>query len=279
MTPSTRTVRGKGIPRESGRPSFLELGQGRNAARIPILYEDRSVIAIDKPAGWLLIPFSWQLTQRNLQAAITSSIAAGDYWAKSRNLKFLRAVHRLDGETSGVLLLARSSGAADAYADLFESRRMEKRYLAVVQGVPQQRQWTCQAPLSPDPDRHGRVRVDSREGKAAETAFRLLAVSEGCSLIEARPVTGRTHQIRVHLLQARHPVVGDDLYGPVQGTPQTPAQRHRARFPLGLRSVQLGYLDPFLRRRTEIHASAGEFLEAFGFASDADCREPGEGTR
>lgn len=253
-----------------GRSPFLELGQGKNLVRIPILHEDRSVIAIDKPAGWLLIPFSWQSTQRNLQAAITSSIAAGDYWAKSRNLKFLRAVHRLDGETSGVLLLARSSGAVDAYGDLFESRRMEKRYLVVVQGVPNQTSWTCDSPLSPDPDRHGRVRIDRRTGKEAETRFRLLAVGKNRSLIEAKPRTGRTHQIRVHLSEAGHPVVGDDLYGQESRTPITAAARRRVRFPLGLRAVELAYLDPFLRRRVEIRASAGEFLAAFGFAADAE---------
>ena len=60
------------------------------AMRIPILYEDRSVLIIDKPPGWLLVPFSWQRTGRNLQAALTSSIAAGDFWARSRNLKFLK---------------------------------------------------------------------------------------------------------------------------------------------------------------------------------------------
>jgi 23S rRNA pseudouridine1911/1915/1917 synthase len=258
----TKTGRGR-------RPSFMELGLGKNAIQIPILHEDRSTIAIDKPAGWLLIPFSWQSTQRNLQAAITSSIAAGDFWAKSRNLKFLRAVHRLDGETSGVLLLARSAGAVDAYGNLFESRRMEKRYLVVAEGIPKQSNWTCQASLSPDPDRHGRIQVDARHGKEAETTFRLLSVSGARSLLEARPLTGRTHQIRVHLLEANHPVVGDDLYGSGTRTPQTAAARHRVRFPLGLRAIELAYIDPFLRRRIEIRASVGGFLEAFGFPEDA----------
>jgi RluA family pseudouridine synthase len=249
------------------RAPFIELGQGRNAARIRILYEDRSVIAIDKPAGWLLIPFSWQLTQRNLQAAITSSIAAGDYWARSRNLKFLRALHRLDGETSGVLLLARSAGAVNTYGELFEARRMEKRYLAVVHGQPRETEWTCRARLGPDPMENGRVKIDSRKGKEAETAFRVLHSAGHKSLIEARPVTGRTHQIRVHLLQAGYPVVGDELYGPEAKAPQPSGVRHRASFPLGLRSVTLAYFDPFLRRRISIHASAAEFLKAFGLES------------
>src|SRR5438128_9176077 len=112
------------------KPQQIELGDG---TIIPILYEDRSVLAIDKPAGWLLIPTSWERTARNLQLAIESSIAAGDFWAKSRNLKFLRFVHRLDAETTGVLLLGKSAGAMPVYSQLFEGREVEKVYLAVVE--------------------------------------------------------------------------------------------------------------------------------------------------
>src|SRR5215831_2735876 len=104
------------------KPNFIELPTGET---IPILYEDRSVLAIDKPRGWMLVPFSWQKTNRNLQAALTSSIAAGDFWARSRNLRYLRFVHRLDADTSGILLLAKSPGALRTYSELFESRRME----------------------------------------------------------------------------------------------------------------------------------------------------------
>lgn len=249
------------------RVPYIELDQGRNAIRIPILHEDRSALAVDKPAGWLLIPFSWQSTQRNLQAAITSSIAAGDFWARSRNLRFLRAVHRLDGDTSGVLLLAKSAGALDAYGALFESRRMEKRYLAVVHGVPATKEWICRARLSPDPDQHGRVRIDPRRGKETETRFQLLAVAGARSLVEARPVTGRTHQIRVHLLEAGHPIVGDPLYGPAHASqPDSSRKPGHGHFPLGLRAVELAYVDPFRRCRVEIRADTAGFLNAFQFA-------------
>src|SRR5438093_1089288 len=78
------------------KTSYIELGSGE---QIPILYEDRSVIAIDKPRGWMLVPFSWQKTDLNLQAAITSAIAEGQFWARSRNLKLLQHVHRLDACT------------------------------------------------------------------------------------------------------------------------------------------------------------------------------------
>jgi RluA family pseudouridine synthase len=257
------------------KPSFIELGRGRHLVCIPILYEDRSVIAIDKPAGWMLVPFSWQRTQRNLQAAIASSIGAGDFWARSRNLKFLRYVHRLDGDTSGVLLMARSPGATETYGDLFKSRQMEKRYLAVVHGVPNQTEWICRARLSPDRQQIGRVIVDRKKGKDAETAFRVLRRAGGRALIEAHPITGRTHQIRVHLLAAGHPVVGDDLYGP--GTRRWPIRESRVppQFPLGLRAVELAYLDPFQRRPVQIVAPSEEFLAWFGMeGGPLDMRKP-----
>lgn len=240
------------------RSRYVEVGDYRDPIRFLILYEDRSVIAIDKPAGWLLVPFSWQSTQRNLQAAITSAIEAREFWAKSRNLRFLRAVHRLDGDTSGILLMARSPGAVDSFSALFESRRMRKRYLAVVKGKPARPEWTCQLPLAPDPRHIGRMVVDEQEGKDAETRFHLLRSNLTHSLLEVFPRTGRTHQIRVHLLTAGLPIVGDDLYG---GAPTGSDE-----FPLGLRAVGLEYEDPFQRRTIRIRAGAEDFLRTFGFA-------------
>lgn len=251
------------------RPPYIELGQGPDLIRIPILYEDRSVMAIDKPAGWLLVPFSWQRTSRNLAAALVSSIAAGDFWAKSRNLKFLRNIHRLDGDTSGILLMGRSLGAVDTLSNLFEERRISKTYLVVVEGTPSKSAWTCRVPIGPDPRRHGRVIVDFKGGRDAETDFRVVASKGNTSLVEARPLTGRTHQIRVHLLEAGHPVVGDELYGrPLKNAdPWAP-------FPLGLRAARLAYIDPFVRRPVRIAAPVGDFLKAFGWPADAWKEEP-----
>ena len=236
------------------KPSHIELPDG---TRIPILYEDRSVLAIDKPAGWLLVPDSWERTGRNLQLALTSSLKLGDFWARSRNLKFLRFVHRLDADTSGVLLLAKSPGALQALSKLFEARRVEKSYLAAVRGIPGEKTWTCRLRLAPEKKAIGRMKVDQRAGKDAETHFTVLQTRKDSALIEARPTTGRTHQIRVHLATAGHAVIGDPLYGP-----KDVMQPGRE---LALRAVALAYCDPFQKTQVRIQAPNSEFKKRFGF--------------
>src|SRR5215472_14835814 len=232
------------------KPDYIELPTGE---KISILYEDRSVLAIDKSRGWMLVPASWQKTSRNLQMAVTSSIAARDFWARSRNLRFLRFVHRLDADTTGILLFGKSPGAVNTYGDLFEIRKMEKKYLAVVEGELKQKEWVCRLKIGPDTRHRGKMRVDARGGKEAETAFRVLQMVGDKGLIEARPYTGRTHQIRVHLAEAGLPIVGDELYGA------------KMRAELGLRAVELAYSDPFTRRRVCIRAPMEEFCNEYGF--------------
>src|SRR5438093_1591291 len=126
-------------------------------------------------------------------------------------------------------------GALETFGDLFESRKMEKIYLAVSHQRPKQSQWNCRLSLAPDPNQIGRMVSDQR-GKLAETDFRLVASAHGKHLIEARPYTGRTHQIRVHLAKSGCPVVGDELYG------------RGEKEPMALRAVGLAYNDPFTRK-------------------------------
>ena len=218
-------------------------------------------MAVDKPRDWMLVPFSWQKMNRNLQAALTSSIAAKDYWARSRNLRFLRFIHRLDAETTGILLFGKSPGAVTSYGRLFESRQMEKVYLAVVESRSQQETWTCRLKLSPDPRQPGRMKAHPSQGKDAETHFRVVQTTGAMTLIEARPLTGRTHQIRVHLAESKHPIVGDEQYG---------SAGQRKGVNIALRAVALSYRDPFTRREIHIEAPVDWFLKEYGFGTGAD---------
>jgi len=247
------------------KPKYIELGNGETL--IPILYEDRSVLALDKPGGWMLAPDSWDRTGRNLHLALQSSLNAGDFWARSRGLKYLRFVHRLDAETTGITLFAKSPGVLRALSEIFEEREVEKYYWAVVHGIPKQPQWTCDAALMPDPGMKGRMKTVPRpklekelaEGNAkeAETRFRVLKSFAETALVEARPITGRTHQIRVHLAAAGHSIIGDPLYGPDEKAESKGRQR------LALRAVKLEYRDPFQKRKIWIEAPTEEFLKEF----------------
>jgi 23S rRNA pseudouridine1911/1915/1917 synthase len=241
-----------------GKPNQIELPDRTRAA---ILYEDRSVLAIDKPAGWMLAPESWAKGSRNLQRALMLSVQARDHWARSRNLRYVRFVHRLDAETSGVLLLAKTPGALSVLSGLFETRQVRKKYLAVVRGHPPQSQWICRLKIAPAPGAIGRMQAGEAGGKPAETAFTVLQQGRECALIEAVPVTGRTHQIRLHLAAAGHPVLGDALYG-------------KAGPALALRAVEIAYTDPFQKRPVRITAPIGEFLRRHHFAVSAGPARP-----
>jgi len=152
-----------------------------------------------------------------------------------------------------VLLLAKSRGALAPFGKLFSGRLVQKTYLAVTDGIPKEKEWTCTLPLGADPAVPGKHRVDHEDGKESETRFRVLETRNGRALVEAYPHTGRTHQIRLHLLAAGCPVAGDILYG----------KPHPAG--LGLRAVELAYPDPFTHRPIRIRAERPEFEKAFGF--------------
>jgi RluA family pseudouridine synthase len=236
------------------KPDYIELAESE---RIPILYEDRSVLVIDKPRGWMLAPSGWRKTSRNLQLALTHGIRFGELWARSRNLNFIRFVHRLDAETTGVLMLGKSPGAVSTFSRLFETRQVTKVYLTVVAGTPPSNTWTCRLKLSPDARRPGRVRVDEPQGKEAQTCFQVLDSRPGMALLEARPLTGRMHQIRVHLAAAGCPVLGDGLYG-------KPSSVERPL--LALRAVALSYRDPFSGSPVHVQAPRDPFLAEHGLA-------------
>ncbi|MBN1241626.1 MAG: RluA family pseudouridine synthase [Spirochaetales bacterium] len=170
-------------------------------AIIPVLLEDPAFLAVDKPAGFLVIPDRYDVL------APVVSVRLEDAYGS------LLTVHRLDKDTSGALLYARSAEAHAALSKAFEKRVVEKTYRAVVLGEPEWDETVCEIPLLPDGDPMHRTVADPERGKPSRTRFRVLGRHGRFSLVEAQLDTGRTHQIRVHLKALGHPVACDRLYG------------------------------------------------------------------
>jgi 23S rRNA pseudouridine1911/1915/1917 synthase len=173
-----------------------------------VLHSDERLLVLAKPAGLSLKtpPSRPGEALERLLVALGPEERALYGWGE------LHLVHRLDVGTSGVVVLARDQDMHRELVSAFAERRVEKTYLAWVWGHPRPREGRYGAALGPDREDRRRMRVDP-QGRPAATRYRVLAAPRHVALVALWPETGRTHQIRVHLAAAGHPVVGDDLYG------------------------------------------------------------------
>jgi RluA family pseudouridine synthase len=180
---------------------------------IPVLYEDEHLLAISKPSGLLCSPDRADMARPSLMKLLHQGIEEAKPWARERGLSYLANVHRLEVETSGVLLLARNKPALVTLANLFGSEKPLKEYLALVQNTPLSGEFEVDAKLGPHPTQEGMMRVDQKQGKRSRTRFLVAEGFQGWTLLRCQPLTDRPHQIRVHLRHAGYPIVGDQLYG------------------------------------------------------------------
>ena len=164
-----------------------------------VIYEDENVLVVDKPAGLL-------------------SEAKGEYCPEKTLADFGYIAHRLDRDTSGVVILAKSEEVQKFLKKQFQDRKVHKTYRAVVEGRPKLDEARIDLPMLRNKKRPTTFLVDPN-GKEAETFYKVLQANDKYALVELKPTTGRTHQLRVHMKYLGHPILGDPVYG------ETPADR------------------------------------------------------
>lgn len=180
---------------------------------IPTLFEDAHLLALDKPVGLPTSPDRHDPERPCLMRLLHAGIAAGKPWAKERSLSYLNHAHRLDAETSGVLLLAKDKAVLVKLAESFGSEKPILRYVALVRGEPREACFEVDAKLAPHPVTPGLMLASPRQGKRSRTLFEVLEKFSDHALLACSPLTGRTQQVRAHLRHVGLPVVGDALYG------------------------------------------------------------------
>ncbi len=169
---------------------------------IEILYEDQQIIAVNKPAGI------------SVTADRSGKMNLLDFLQIQRKDKEkLKLVHRLDKDTSGIMILAKNTDAQRKFSESFEKGQVRKIYLALITGSPLEKTGIIDASIGESRKNSQLMQVDPKKGKDAQTKWELLANFGSISLIAARPITGRTHQIRVHFHYAGMPLAVDPLYG------------------------------------------------------------------
>ncbi len=187
---------------------------------LPIIYIDDQVIVVNKPVGVLT----------HSKGALNDEFTVADFFRRytTNALETTRpgVVHRLDRDTSGIIIGARNDEAANLLKKQFAERTTKKQYSAVVDGVPKLNEAMIDLPIARYPSAPSTFRVDPK-GKAAQTAYKVLETNGTQSLLELKPKTGRTHQLRVHMQYIKTPIAGDRVYGNAKSAPRMCLHAHK----------------------------------------------------
>ena len=208
--------------------------------KLDILYQNQNIIVLNKPAGLLSVPGRGVDKQdcmlSRLQAEYSNALV----------------IHRLDMATSGIIMFALNKEMQKAMGHLFEKKLIYKQYLAKVHGVLKDIKGSINQPLITDWVNRPKQKIDYKNGKASQTRFTLISTtSDNNSFVNLEPVTGRSHQLRVHMSSIGHAILGDELYG----TYQTRNESTR----LLLHAERISFIDPLTNLKINIHCPV-EFL-------------------
>jgi 23S rRNA pseudouridine1911/1915/1917 synthase len=227
---------------------------------LEVLYEDDYIIAINKPPSMLSHP-----STRERKGTLINALL---YYLKERGKlgganPWPALVHRLDRDTSGVILAAKQDRALQKLAIQFNERRVKKVYQAIIFGTPSPEEGIIDAPIGHHPVLWPRWRIMEKDGKQAKTFYRVKEKFNGFSLVELEPQTGRTHQLRIHLAHIGHPIAGDHTYGRAlnkdwQKThPDMPIPRQF------LHAAALTFHHSMINKTLELHAPLPEDMRQF----------------
>jgi 23S rRNA pseudouridine1911/1915/1917 synthase len=173
---------------------------------VPVLYEDEWLLVVDKPAGMPVHPSRGHSSGTLVHALLGHGLAGGEEFRPG-------VVHRLDKDTTGLLVVAKSADVHRRLVAMMRRRTIDRRYLALVHGSFAGESGTIEAPVGRDPDRRKSMAIGGISAREARTHFQVVERFGDFTLVEVRLETGRTHQIRVHFLAIGHPVAGDPTYG------------------------------------------------------------------